>query len=101
MGVRYFGAAVRRVEDPKLITGNGRYLDDLPIPGVLHATFVRSPHAHARIVRVDTEAARSVPGVSAVFTADSFGDAGRRTLPHMVPVAAIRQPLNYHPLADR
>jgi carbon-monoxide dehydrogenase large subunit len=43
MGVRYFGARVDRLEDPKLLTGRGRYVDDLPVPGVVHAAFVRSP----------------------------------------------------------
>ncbi len=99
MGVRYFGAEVRRVEDPKLITGRGQYLDDLPIAGVVHAAFVRSPHAHARIQRIDTAAAKSTPGVIAVYTAEDFGDVARRTLPHMVPVAIVKQPLNYQPLA--
>jgi carbon-monoxide dehydrogenase large subunit len=101
MGVRYFGAEVRRVEDPKLITGQGRYLDDLQIPGVLQAAFVRSGHAHARIRAIDTSAARKMAGVIAVLTAADFGEAGGKMMPHMVPVAAVRQPLNYQPLADR
>jgi carbon-monoxide dehydrogenase large subunit len=100
MGVRYFGASVRRVEDPKLISGQGRYLDDLPLFGALHAAFVRSPHAHARIVKIDTAAAAAMPGVAAVFTAADFGAVGGKTLPHMVPVAVIKQPINYKPLAD-
>ena len=101
MGVRYFGAEVRRVEDPKLITGQGRYLDDLQIPGVLHAAFVRSGHAHARIRAIDTSAASKMAGVIAVLTAADFGEQGGKMMPHMVPVAAVRQPLNYQPLADR
>lgn len=100
MGVRYFGAEVRRVEDPKLITGQGRYLDDLPIAGVAHAAFVRSIYAHARILKIDTTAAKSVPGVFAVYTSADFGEVARKTLPHMVPVAIIKQPLNYQPLAE-
>lgn len=101
MGVRYFGAEVRRVEDPKLITGQGRYLDDLRIAGVLHAAFVRSGHAHARILGIDTSAARKAPGVAAVYTAADFGEVASKTMPHMVPVAVIKQPLNYRPLADK
>ena len=101
MGVRYFGAQVRRVEDPKLITGQGCYLDDLKIPGVLHAAFVRSSHAHARIRGIDVAAARASPDVAAVFTASDFGEVGSKTLPHMVPVAIVKQPLNYRPLADK
>ena len=79
MGVRYFGASVRRLEDPKLITGRGRYVDDLAVPDVLHAAFVRSFHAHARIRDLDASAARALPGVVAVFTlADLGGPAAAR-----------------------
>ena len=101
MGVRYFGAEVRRVEDPKLITGQGHYLDDLAIPDVLHAAFVRSGHAHANIVGIDTEAARALPGVVAVYTAADFGELGNKMMPHMVLVGNVKQPLHYQPLADR
>ena len=99
MGVRYFGAEVRRIEDPKLLMGQGRYVDDLKIPGVLHAAFVRSTEAHALIRGIDASAARAMPGVVAVFTAADFGDAGKKPLPHMVPVNLIKQPLNYYALA--
>jgi carbon-monoxide dehydrogenase large subunit len=68
MGARYFGASVPRKEDPRYLRGEGRYVDDMTLPGTLHAAFVRSPHAHARIVRVDAAAARAVPGVAHVFT---------------------------------
>ncbi|NKC12642.1 MAG: molybdopterin-dependent oxidoreductase [Gammaproteobacteria bacterium] len=61
------GAAVRRVEDQRFITGAGRYVDDLKIHGQLHAAFVRSPHAHADITRVDTSAAAASAGVKAVL----------------------------------
>jgi aerobic carbon-monoxide dehydrogenase large subunit len=101
MGVRYFGSAVRRVEDPKLITGLGKYLDDLTIAGVLHAAFVRAGHAHARIVSVDCAAARAVPGVVAVYAAADLGEVASRPMPHTVPVGHLKQPLNYQPLADR
>src|SRR3546814_4058712 len=49
MGVRYIGAEVQRMEDPRLVTGHGRYLDDITLEGMLHAAFLRSPRAHARI----------------------------------------------------
>jgi carbon-monoxide dehydrogenase large subunit len=65
---RYIGAEVKRLEDPRLVTGRGRYLDDIHLAGMLHAAFVRSPHAHARIVQVDTGRAREAPGVAAVLT---------------------------------
>ena len=68
MGARYFGAAVRRREDPRFLRGEGRFVDDVTLPGLLHAACVRSPHAHARIRSIDAAAARAMPGVAAVFT---------------------------------
>ena len=62
------GAALRRREDARLLRGLGRYVDDIAVPGCLHAAFVRSPHASAAIDRIDTAAARAVPGVVAVLT---------------------------------
>src|SRR6266478_5746346 len=68
MGAKYFGAAVKRREDPRFLRGEGRFIDDVIVPGLLHAAFLRSPHAHARIVRIDTAAAAAAPGVVRVFT---------------------------------
>ena len=65
MGAKYFGASVPRREDPRLLRGEGRFVDDLKLPGLLHAAFVRSPHAHARITGLRTEAAAGRPGSSA------------------------------------
>jgi len=65
---RYTGASIKRSEDPRILTGAGRYVDDIKLPGMLHAAFVRSPLAHARVVTVDVSAARALPGVVAVFT---------------------------------
>jgi carbon-monoxide dehydrogenase large subunit len=67
VGAKYFGAAVRRREDPRFLRGEGRFVDDVTLPGMLHAAFVRSPHAHASIARIRTDAARTMPGVAAVF----------------------------------
>ena len=67
-----FGARTARVEDPALLTGNGRFIDDIALPGTLSAAFVRSPHAHAGIDRIDASAARALPGVHAVFTLDDL-----------------------------
>jgi aerobic carbon-monoxide dehydrogenase large subunit len=69
MAARVFGSAIRRREDPRLITGTATYTDDLTLPGTLHAAILRSPHAHARVTRIDTSKARSVDGVVAVYTA--------------------------------
>ncbi|OYN81584.1 xanthine dehydrogenase family protein molybdopterin-binding subunit [Mycolicibacterium sphagni] len=66
---RYAGTRVARVEDTRLLTGHGTYVDDIVRPGMLHACFVRSPFAHARINSIDTSAALALPGVHAVLTA--------------------------------
>jgi carbon-monoxide dehydrogenase large subunit len=68
LGARYFGAAVRRREDPRLLRGEGRFVDDIKWPGMAHAAFVRSPHAHARIRGIRTEAAARTAGVVRVLT---------------------------------
>ena len=75
---RYVGQPLARIEDPALLTGRGRFLDDLdPLPGTLVAAVVRSPHPHARIVSVDLERARAHPGVAAVIVLWRSGGAGR------------------------
>lgn len=65
---RHIGAPLTRKEDLRLLTGHGRYVEDIEIPGALHACFVRSPHPHARIGRIDVQEAKKVPGVIAVYT---------------------------------
>ena len=62
------GASVKRVEDPRFITGKGRYLDDITLTGMTHLAILRSPYAHANIRSIDTSAAKTMPGVLAVFT---------------------------------
>jgi aerobic carbon-monoxide dehydrogenase large subunit len=74
LGAKYFGAAVRRREDPRFLRGEGRFVDDVTLPGLLHAALLRSPHAHARVARLDVRAARAMDGVAAVFT---FADLER------------------------
>ena len=65
-GAPYVGQRVLRVENPPLLQGRGQFIDDLPLKtGTLHAAFLRSPHAHAEIVSIDTRAARARPGVRA------------------------------------
>lgn len=64
----YIGRHLPRREDRRLLTGHGRYIDDIDVPGALHACFVRSPHAHARILSIDASAALAMQGVVAVFT---------------------------------
>lgn len=65
---RAIGARVRRVEDPRILTGQGRYLDDVVLPGMLHAAFLRSYAPHGRLLSVDADEARQLPGVVAVYT---------------------------------
>jgi aerobic carbon-monoxide dehydrogenase large subunit len=74
MTTRYFGAPVRRNEDHRLLTGQGLFVDDVELPGLLHAAFLRSQVAHARIRRIDVAAARQRPGVIAIYTAQDLGD---------------------------
>ena len=66
--MRFVGESVTRVEDRRILTGRGHYIDDVRLPGMLHAAFLRSPFAHARITRMDTTEARNLPGVVAVLT---------------------------------
>jgi carbon-monoxide dehydrogenase large subunit len=66
------GSSVKRREDPRLITGEAQYLDDIKLPGMLHAAILRSPYAHARIRHIDTSKAASIPGVIGVFTGHDF-----------------------------
>jgi carbon-monoxide dehydrogenase large subunit len=83
------GQPLRRKEDARLLTGKGRFSDDFAIEGQTYAAMVRSPHPHARIVRIDTGAAKAMPGVLAVLTgADCLAD-GIKPIPH-TPVPATR-----------
>jgi carbon-monoxide dehydrogenase large subunit len=74
------GHAVRRIEDPALIAGRGCFTDDVVPAGQTHLVFLRSPHAHARIVAIDTSAARAIPGVLAVLTGADLVAAGVKTM---------------------
>jgi aerobic carbon-monoxide dehydrogenase large subunit len=78
---KLFGSSIKRREDPRMITGRGAYTDDVKLPGQTHAAFVRSPHAHARVRRVDVARARAVPGVVAAFTGQDLAEGGVNPLP--------------------
>src|SRR5712672_787484 len=78
---RLFGSSIKRREDPRLITGKGVYVDDVKLPGTTYASFVRSPHAHARIKGIDSTAARKLPGVVAVYTGKELSAGGVKSLP--------------------
>src|SRR4051794_31713947 len=94
---RYLGQPLRRKEDPRLLRGEGVYVADVQVPGQLHAAFVRSPHAHARVRRVDLDAARRLPGVVAAFAYADIA-ALAQPLPMLVPHRALRPQMPY-PLA--
>ena len=86
------GTRVRRLEDPRLLTAGGTYVEDLDLPDAAWLTYVRSPHAHATIAAIDTSAAMAAPGVLAIFTADDLAELG--LVPHTNPAypAAMRRP---------
>jgi len=73
MTKKYIGKRITRNEDPRLLTGQALFVDDVDFPGMLHAAFVRSDYAHARIRSIDVSAAREHPGVVAVYTAEDMG----------------------------
>ncbi len=74
MTTRYFGERIKRNEDPRLLTGQGLYVDDVDLPNMLHVAFVRSPYAHAKINSIDVSQALQRAGVVAIYTANDLGD---------------------------
>lgn len=74
MAKKFIGKRIRRSEDPRLLTGQALFVDDVEIPGMLHAAFVRSDYAHAHLKSIDVSAARERPGVVAIITAEDMGD---------------------------
>jgi aerobic carbon-monoxide dehydrogenase large subunit len=99
-GEKHVGRAMRRKEDPRMITGRGRYLDDITVPGMLYAAIVRSPEAHAKITSIDTSAAAQRDDVVAVYTHDDLaGDfAGPMAMVWSPPGVEIKTP-EYWPLS--
>ncbi len=95
----WVGSKVARLEDPALLRGEGRFVDDIHLPGMLQAAFVRSPYAHARINGIDISAALAMPGVHAVLTHADLPNALQAPLPLLVPNPAIRYPVTQHVLA--
>jgi carbon-monoxide dehydrogenase large subunit len=93
-----FGAKVKRREDPRFITGQGQYTDDIVLPGTGHAVFVRSPHAHAAIRGIDTRRAGAVHGVRAIFTGQDLSAAGVNAIPVGWLLAGLKIPSHF-PLA--
>ena len=98
MAEKLFGASIKRREDPRLITGKGQFVDDVRLPGTLHAAFVRSPHAHARIRSIDAGAAKKLKGVVAVYTGKELVASGVKPIPVGWLIPNMKVPA-HHPLA--
>lgn len=90
MNGKYFGKPEKRLEDKFLLTGNAKFIDDIELPGMLHAAFYRSDYAHAIIKSIDVSAAREHPGVVAVYTAEDFGDYWKPGPLQVPPPTAIK-----------
>src|SRR6202140_579251 len=85
----HIGRSLRRLEDPRFLTGRGRYVDDMDLPGQLHGIVLRSPYGHAAIEGIDTASACAMPGVRGVFTAADLDADGIGTLPCIAQVATV------------
>lgn len=92
MKPRMVGRALKRREDPQLITGRGNYVDDIKLPGLAHVAIKRSPYAHAKILSIDTSAAANLPGVVAVFTGKDMLDIN--PLPYAWQAAGVTNNVN-------
>jgi len=100
MATRYFGQSIKRTEDLRLTTGRGRYTDDIAVgTGSLEAAYVRSPHAHARIIDIDVDDAIEIPGVVAIYTWEDLEGAAAEPLPVLIPHPALQAPRTGYPLA--
>jgi carbon-monoxide dehydrogenase large subunit len=97
---KYVGRSLKRVEDPRLIKGIATYVDDLRLPGLLHAALLRSPYAHARVVRIDTAAAQAAPGVVAVLTGRDV-NAQCGTVPCASDIPGLKAPAHTVLASDR
>jgi carbon-monoxide dehydrogenase large subunit len=99
VATRWFGAPVKRNEDPRLLTGQGVFVDDIQLPGMLHAAVLRSPHAHARILRVDVRRALEHPDVVLVLTHRDLPPGLREPLPKLIPHPDLRHHKTQYALA--
>jgi len=99
MSASHIGARMTRNEDPALLRGRGLFVDDVRLPGMVGASVLRSPHAHARINRIDARLARAAPGVLAVFTHADLGELGG-PLPKLIPHPSLAYHKTQQPLAS-
>ncbi|MFQ5614975.1 MAG: xanthine dehydrogenase family protein molybdopterin-binding subunit, partial [Anaerolineales bacterium] len=95
MTTQFFGQRIKRNEDPRLLTGQALFVDDVDLPDMLHAAFLRSPYAHARIKSIDVSAALEREGVVAIYTAEHLGDYWC-TGPLLVPPPPNIERLTFH-----
>jgi carbon-monoxide dehydrogenase large subunit len=93
------GTRMLRREDPALLTGEGKYTNDLNIPGALHLAVLRSPYAHAKIISIDTSAAKALPGVTAVYTGAELASEWAGPMPCAWPVTPDMKNPAHYPLA--
>jgi carbon-monoxide dehydrogenase large subunit len=100
MVTRYVGQPIRRTEDLRLITGAGRYTDDIGGGNALEAAFVRSPHAHARILDIDVTDALDIDGVVAIYTYEDLEGPAAKPLPVLIPHPALHAARTGYPLAN-
>ena len=85
MATQYFGKRIKRNEDPRLLTGQALFVDDVNLPGMLYAAYYRSPYAHARIKSIDVSKAKEREGIAAVYTAEDLGDYWRTGVLNVTP----------------
>src|SRR5262249_56163589 len=98
MNAPLIGQSIKRKEDVRFLTGAGQYTDDVALTGQTYAYFLRSPHAHAKIRRIDVTQARAAPGVVAVFTGDDLAAAKAGGLPCASLITPVtRQPITQPP----
>src|SRR5881409_440359 len=99
---RYMGSGVLRKEDPELLTGQARFLDDFTLPGMVWMAVVRSPFAHARINGIDFSTAAAIPGVLAAFSGEDLASEWGAALPFVWPVTEdIKTPQRFPLTRDK
>ncbi|MCH7997506.1 MAG: hypothetical protein IIB11_07025, partial [Chloroflexi bacterium] len=91
----YIGSSVLRSEDSRFTTGAGTYVDDIKIPGALHAAILRSPHGHARVTSIDTSKALEISGSVKVFTFQDLGPNPKPIPMRMMPLPRLERFLQY------
>src|SRR5258708_12130559 len=90
------GHSMKRKEDPRFIRGQGHYVDDIKLPGMLHMDIVRSPYAHAKILAIHTEKALAIPGVLAVITRETLKTYGLHWIPPLISAPPTSLPAEKH-----